>query len=58
MQVGNAAPAVAALAKGTDKEAQVSSQFGSEDGDGSLTDPIFITVGQVSGCCTGVCWAL
>lgn len=47
-QVGNAAPAVAALATGTDKEKQVSEQYGGQAGDSaSLTDPIYITVGQV-----------
>ncbi|GAB4820813.1 hypothetical protein N2152v2_007859 [Parachlorella kessleri] len=46
-KLANAAPTVAGLAAGTDKEAQVSVAYGGEGQDTSLTDPIFITAGQV-----------
>jgi hypothetical protein len=48
LQLANAAPTVAGLAAGTDKEAQISDAYGGEgSGESSLTDPIYITAGQV-----------
>ena len=48
MQVGQAAPVVAALIKGTDKERVVSEQYGGSGGDSASTDAVYAAIGNVS----------
>ena len=48
MQVGQAAPVVAALIKGTDKERMVSEQYGGSGGDNASTDAVYAAIGNVS----------
>ena len=48
LQVGQAAPIVAALIKGTDKERVVSEQYGGSGGDNASTDAVYAAIGNVS----------
>lgn len=48
MQVGQAAPIVAALIKGTDKERVVSEQYGGSGGQQATTDEVYQAIGNVS----------
>ena len=48
LQVGQAAPVVAALIKGTDKERVVSEQYGGSGGDNASTDAVYAAIGNVS----------
>ncbi|CAK0779428.1 hypothetical protein CVIRNUC_004772 [Coccomyxa viridis] len=46
-EVGQAAPVVAALIKGTDKERVVSEQYGGSGGDNASTDAVYAAIGNV-----------
>ncbi len=48
MQVGQAAPIVAALINGTDKETVVSEQYGGSGGQQATTDEVYQAIGNVS----------
>lgn len=48
VQVGQAAPVVAALIKGTDKERVVSEQYGGSGGQQATTDEVYQAIGNVS----------
>ena len=48
VQVGQAAPIVAALIKGTDKERVVSEQYGGSGGQQATTDEVYQAIGNVS----------
>ena len=47
-QIGQAAPVVAALIKGTDKERVVSEQYGGSGGQQASTDEVYSAIGNVS----------
>lgn len=66
MQVGVAAPVLAALVKGTQKESVVSELYGGEGGERAATDEVYSAIGEVRflaqiACCIspafGVCRA-
>ena len=48
MQIGQAAPVVAALIKGTDKETAVSELYGGSGGQQASTDEVYSAIGNVS----------
>jgi len=48
MQIGQAAPVVAALIKGTDKERVVSELYGGSGGQQAATDEVYSAIGNVS----------
>ena len=50
-QVGQAAPVVAALIKGTDKETAVSELYGGSGGQQATTDEVYSAIGNVSCSC-------
>ena len=47
MQIGQAAPVVAALIKGTDKERVVSELYGGSGGQQAATDEVYSAIGNV-----------
>lgn len=48
LQVGQAAPVVAALIKGTDKETVVSELYGGSGGQQASTDDVYTAIGNAS----------
>ena len=48
--VGQAAPIVAALTKGADREATVSGLYGGSGGERAVTDEVYSAIGSVRAC--------